>query len=97
MVPNLSLVYHSQSGDGLLGIGWSLSGLSAIYRCPATLLQDGFDGGVNYDANDRFCLDGQRLVAVAGAYGAHGTEYRTERRASSATSRPRLRASCLRG
>ena len=25
-----------------------------------------------------FCLDGQRLVAVSGAYGASGTEYRTE-------------------
>jgi len=35
-------------------------------------------GGVKFDANDRFCLDGQRLVAVNGVYGANGTEYRTE-------------------
>src|SRR5215469_1685520 len=27
----------------------------------------------------RFCLDGQRLVAVSGEYGADGTEYRTEK------------------
>ncbi|WP_291558132.1 SpvB/TcaC N-terminal domain-containing protein [Comamonas sp. SCN 65-56] len=76
--PKLSLVYNSQSGNGLLGIGWSLSGLSVIYRCPKTYAQDGVHGGVNYDANDRYCLDGQRLVAINGAYGGNGTEYRTE-------------------
>jgi len=78
MTPNLALVYNSQGGNGVLGMGWSLSGLSAITRCPATLAQDGFKGGINYDANDRYCLDGQRLVAVSGAYGADGAEYRTE-------------------
>src|SRR5438477_354323 len=38
----------------------------------------GFGGGVNYDANDRFCIEGQRLVVVSGTYGANGAEYRTE-------------------
>src|SRR5581483_7226343 len=33
---------------------------------------DEFKGGVNYDANDRFCLDGERLMPVGG-------HYRTER------------------
>ena len=28
--------------------------------------------------HDRLCLDGSRLVAVSGSYGASGTEYRTE-------------------
>ena len=78
MAPNLSLTYSSQSGNGILGMGWSLSGLSAIYRCPASIAQDGFKGGVNFDGNDRFCLDGQRLVAVKGSYAADATEYRTE-------------------
>ena len=78
MQPNLSLVYNSQSGNGIFGQGWSLDGLPVIHRCPATIVQDGFKGGINYDSNDRLCLNGQRLVAVSGEYGAEGTEYRTE-------------------
>ena len=78
MKPSLSLNYSSQGGNGILGMGWSLGGLSAIHRCPKTLVQDGVVGGVNFDTNDRFCLDGQRLVAITGAYGAPNTEYRTE-------------------
>ena len=79
MVPSLALSYNSQGGNGLLGIGWSLSGLSAVTRCPRTIVQDGTKSGINYDANDKYCLDGQRLIAISGSYGANGTEYRTER------------------
>ncbi|MCK1383308.1 VCBS repeat-containing protein [Bradyrhizobium sp. 21] len=78
MMPSLSLDYSSQGGNGFLGIGWTLSGLPSIARCPRTTAQDGSGGRVNDDANDRFCLEGQRLVAVSGAYGADGSEYRTE-------------------
>lgn len=78
MQPNLSLVYNSQMGNGLFGMGWSLQGLPVIHRCPATIAQDGYKGGINYDAKDRFCMNGQRLVAINGAYGADNTEYRTE-------------------
>jgi RHS repeat-associated protein len=76
--PNLALVYDSQKRNGLLGIGWKLTGISSISRCPTTLVQDGFIDGVDFDDNDKFCLNGDRLVAVGGTYGAHGTEYRTE-------------------
>jgi len=76
--PKLSFKYNSQRGNGLLGMGWGLSGLSVIYRCPQTVAQDGVTGAVNFDVNDRFCLDGRRLVVVAGTYGAAGSEYRTE-------------------
>ncbi|MFA6062908.1 MAG: FG-GAP-like repeat-containing protein [Gallionella sp.] len=78
MAPSLALSYNSQGGNGLFGMGWSLSGLSAITRCPKTLIQDGVKSGVTYTATDSLCLDGQRLVAIAGTYGASGTEYRTE-------------------
>ena len=76
--PSLSIEYSSQAGDGIVGFGWSLGGLVSIGRCPQTMAQDGVLGSVKYDGNDRFCLDGQRLVAISGAYGGDGTEYRTE-------------------
>src|SRR5262249_26906315 len=80
MQPQLALAYNSQAGNSLLGVGWSLSGLSSITRCPRTVAQDGVKGGVNYDWNDRYCLDGQRLMAIGpGNYGDPGMEYRTER------------------
>jgi hypothetical protein len=80
MEPRLALVYNSQAGNDLLGMGWHLEGLSEIRRCPQTLAQDSFHGGVNLDADDRFCLDGERLILTSGgAYGAGATEYRTER------------------
>jgi Salmonella virulence plasmid 65kDa B protein/Insecticide toxin TcdB middle/N-terminal region/FG-GAP-like repeat/Phage tail fibre adhesin Gp38 len=79
LAPTLSFQYNNQSGNGLLGMGWSLGGLPAVSRCPRTIAQDGLAGGTNYDVNDRFCLDGQRLMAINnGTYGADGTEYRTE-------------------
>ncbi len=76
--PNLSFNYSSQGENSLLGVGWSVGGLPVIHRCPRTVAQDNFRGGVNYDNNDRYCLDGQRLMAISGVYGANLTEYRTE-------------------
>ncbi|MES2206724.1 MAG: FG-GAP-like repeat-containing protein [Pseudomonadota bacterium] len=76
--PKLALSYNSRSGNGLLGVGWSLSGLSAITRCPQTQFQDASRTGINYTSSDRFCLDGKRLMVVSGAYGAASSEYRTE-------------------
>ena len=86
MVPSLSLEYGSDTGGNsngwlgasLVGVGWTLAGLPAVGRCPQTVAQDGVIGAINYNANDRFCLEGQRLVAISGTYGADGTEYRTE-------------------
>lgn len=62
--PNLQLAYNHQAGNGISGVGWALTGLSKIERCPATDAQDGFNCGVHFDGNDRFCLDGQRLIRV---------------------------------
>jgi len=78
MAPKLSLGYNSQGNNGPVGVGWSLNGLSAITRCRATQAQDGLTAAVDFDANDRFCLDGERLMAVQGEYGAEGTVYYTE-------------------
>lgn len=76
--PRLTLTYNSQGGNGIVGVGWNLSGLSAISRCPRTKSQDGAFGRVGNDLNDRYCLDGQRLMLTAGSHGANASEYRTE-------------------
>ncbi|MCP4180774.1 MAG: hypothetical protein GY756_23690, partial [bacterium] len=78
MQPKLSINYNSNSGNGILGTGFNLSGLSAISRCGQTYAQDGNKTGVYYTAKDRFMLGGSRLIAVEGTYGADGTIYKTE-------------------
>ncbi|MCV2486489.1 hypothetical protein OD917_16265 [Flavobacterium sp. SH_e] len=79
VVPRVNLVYNSQSGNGIAGYGWSISGVSAITRIPRTKFHDGSVGGVNLDAKDRFALDGQRLILKTGAlYGSANTTYETE-------------------
>lgn len=78
MEPSLSIVYASAAGEGLLGNGWRLNGLSVINRVVATEDQDGFVGSLNFDANDRFALDGSRLMNTQGEYGSDGSVYHTE-------------------
>ena len=77
LAPELSLVYDSQTSNGLLGVGWRLGGLSAISTCQRTP-SDGAFGPNQYDGSDPFCLDGSRLVDFAGPHGTDGSEYRTE-------------------
>ena len=74
MEPGIALTYNSQAGNGLLGIGWSISGLSGITRVGTTLYHDDFIDGVDFDDNDRFALDGNRLIAI----NTQATEFRTE-------------------
>ncbi|MFV3130842.1 polymorphic toxin-type HINT domain-containing protein [Niveispirillum sp. KHB5.9] len=77
--PSLSLVYSSHEGNGLMGVGWTLTGLSAITRCPRIQATDKVAGGIGFDGNDRYCLDGERLILISGKEGAPGATYRTER------------------
>ncbi|WP_137132737.1 RHS repeat-associated core domain-containing protein [Rhizobium sp. FY34] len=79
MKPSIAFSYVGNQRNGLLGVGFTLSGLLTIERMGQTMAQDGQWTGVDYSANDRFNLAGERLVAVSGVYGASGTEYRTER------------------
>ncbi|KYF61036.1 type IV secretion protein Rhs [Sorangium cellulosum] len=73
--PRLALHYDSGAGEGVLGAGFSIAGLSAITRCPKNLAQDGEIRGVAYDGDDGLCLDGKRLIAVGRA--PRTIEYRT--------------------
>jgi RHS repeat-associated protein len=76
--PSLQITYDSHRSNGYLGMGWALSGVSAIARCGANYRVDGYKAGVAFDARDRFCLDGRRLIAVSGGNGNDGTTYHTE-------------------
>lgn len=78
VTPEMSLTYSSHSGNGLVGLGWSMGGLSAISRCRQTLGQDGESKPITWTSDDRLCLDGQRLILESGMYGDDLTTYRTE-------------------
>ncbi len=79
LAPNLSLTYSSNSGPGIAGYGWNISGLSAISRGPKTYYNDGTAKGISLDTTDRFYIDGQRLVTTNSyAYGNALSEYQTD-------------------
>ncbi|WP_305812886.1 hypothetical protein [Photobacterium leiognathi] len=61
-----------------LGLGWELKGKSTITRCARDLSTDGRWGGVQLNSQDRYCIDGMRLIAISGRDGKHLTEYKTE-------------------
>lgn len=79
LTPEISLVYAHRQDESLAGVGWTLSGLSAIKRCAKTIAQDGESKAIGLTLEDRFCLDGNQLRLISGTYGATGSEYRTER------------------
>ena len=60
MAPQLSLHYDSSGGNGMLGMGFSLSGLTAISRVPQNYAQNGQIHGVDFTNNDRFALNGEQ-------------------------------------
>jgi RHS repeat-associated protein len=78
VAPQISIVYDSQSGEGMAGYGWSISGVSAITRIPSTIFHDGISDPVDLDSYDRFALDGQRLMLKTGTYGTLNSTYETE-------------------
>lgn len=86
VAPEMALAYSSQGGMGVMGRGWSITGASAITRCRQTA--EAGDAGamasgsppLSFGESDRYCLDGQRLMLVAGSYAptAATMEFRTE-------------------
>ncbi len=79
MSPELAVTYNSQGGNGLMGVGFGLSGMSAsIHRCGASHIVDGKATGVKYDDTDMLCMNGQRLIRVSGTHWRNGTVYRPE-------------------
>jgi len=77
--PDLGLVYNGSNRNGLLGVGWTLSGMSSITRCSQSL-GFGYSKGlaVGLTNEDRLCFNGKRLQKSSGSsYWADDAEYRT--------------------
>lgn len=77
MIPKISLVYNSQGGNGIVGWAWTLSGISSIERIGQTEYHDGNITAVDF-VNDRFVMDGQRLMLIDGTHGTDNSIYKTE-------------------
>lgn len=75
MQPNVAIVYNSQSGNGVVGYGCNISGISVITRGPRTVYQDGKAGGITHGMDDAFYLDGQRLVLREYTAGSDSSVY----------------------
>ena len=78
VVPQLALSYNSQGGDGPVGMGWQIAGSSVITRTGQNPYFDGRARGMDLSLNDRYALDGMRLLTKSGSYGGDGTTYATE-------------------
>ncbi len=79
MAPELSFVYNSQTGDGYLGEGWSIAGISAITRSSANNYYDGKNAPLKLTTglNLPLTIDGMRILKVADLGGGN-FEYRKE-------------------
>lgn len=77
--PQIALTYNSQAGNGVVGYGWEISGLSSITATPHSKYYDTNNiRGINVDATDAYTLDGQRLLLKSGSNGKAKTYYTTE-------------------
>lgn len=78
MVPQLAITYNSQAGNGILGRGWNISGLSSIVATGKTRYYDNESTVISTeDTACRLNWDGQRLLALNSA-GLDADSFRTE-------------------
>jgi hypothetical protein len=63
--PQLSVTYNSLVGNGVMGMGWNIAGLSSIARIGKSIYYDGKSQGVALTKDDAFVLDGTRLIKLS--------------------------------
>lgn len=78
MAPNLAINYNSQGGDGTMGLGWAVSGLSSIYRTSKNIYHDQEVDAIQWNSEDPIALDGNRLQLMSGSALSAGAEYNQE-------------------
>lgn len=78
MQPVISLVYNSMAGNGIMGIGWNIGGISVISRVGQDRFNEGDIRPVDFSTNDRLMLNGQRLILSNGSWFATNSEYKTQ-------------------
>ena len=76
--PKLNFSYSSSAPNGLLGVGWSMSGFPKVSRAKKIIAIDGLAGSIEFTNSDRFALSGQRLLVMTGENGDENSTYRTE-------------------
>lgn len=62
VAPQIALSYSSSGSNGTAGYGWNISGISSINRIGTRKDLEGVVKPINFDENDQFTLDGQRLI-----------------------------------
>ena len=78
LMPSVGLAYNSQVGNGIAGVGCSITGLSVITRGMKDVAHDGTVQGVKYNDSDALYLDGKRLILMSGTVGTDGAVYSPE-------------------
>ena len=75
--PSFSINYNSQSGYGMLGIGWNIAGPSQIERGSKSFYHDETvkRNGITFTDEDQLYLDGQRLILLSGQHFREGAVY----------------------
>jgi len=76
--PSLGVNYSSSFIDGVLGMGFNISGFSSIDRVNKTMYHDGSSTAIAGTLNDGYALDGKRILLNTGTYGTAGSTYGTE-------------------
>ena len=76
LTPDVSLIYNSQSGNGVAGFGWDVKGYSSISVVGKSLYYDGKTTPVDLSKPEKcaFALDGVRLVDNLGPLGEYQYE-----------------------
>ncbi|WP_353098094.1 colicin E3/pyocin S6 family cytotoxin [Empedobacter brevis] len=64
VAPQIALTYSSSGSNGIAGYGWNIVGISAINRVGTRIDLDGGIDPVDFDNNDQFSLEGQRLIKL---------------------------------